>query len=558
MIPAWSGQAVRAAERPFLQAGEGPRLMARAAHGLAMKCLGVLRAERGSVPGARVVALIGTGNNGGDALWAAAALRDRGAAVDVVAVGNRWHTQGWEAARTSGARMLHVDELGVPETARTALNADLILDGVLGTGASGGTRGVFNELVAAINGGLEKLHSEEAPRPVVFAVDVVSGVEADTGALPGAVLSAQHSVTFGGTKVAHVLPPARGVCGTVTEVAIGIETELGVPDVIELAEADVQALWPRPTSTDHKYTRGVVGIVAGSPDYPGAALLCTRSAVAAGAGMVRYLGDDHTRSLVTLSTPEVVSSGQTPGDVHVQAWVAGPGAVDDEQGKRIQEIVDLGAPAVLDAGALEVVGRMLADGRMGPQQILTPHAGELEELLRWCQAWELVDEAPRRHVIEQAPGHWAQVAADATGATVLLKGGSTVVAHPGRGPLYVVANGSPWLATAGSGDCLAGIMGTLLALVEANPHRFEDLVRRWVRASSLSGVGAEALVADCTGAGRWAVVAAVAAAAHGRASTIAGVGPGPCAPEHIRAVFTQPSRDVTRIADHAFGIKQLA
>lgn len=539
MIPAWSGQQIRDAERPFLDAGDGPLLMARAAHALALECVRALRTGSG-VMGAQVVALVGTGNNGADALWAAAHLRRRGTTVHVITTGEAVHPEGAAAARAAGARFASLGELGVPAATQMCREADLVLDGVLGTGARGGLRGEFQDLVNSLH-----QHGAAAPSeqgPTVVAVDVVSGVEADSAKAPGAVLRADRTVTFGGAKVAHVVPPGSQLSGQVTAVSIGIEDALPEPQVVQLEPQDIQYLWPRPVASDHKYTRGVLGVVAGSRQYPGAALLCTRSAVAAGVGMVRYLGDEQTRMLVTLTSPEVVTSAADPGDVHVQAWVAGPGAVDQEQMARIRAVLEQEEPAVLDAGAFEPVGQLLGDRSLEPHHILTPHAGELEQVLTWCRAWGRTESAPTREEIESDPLTWAREAARATGATVLLKGAVTVVAGAGGGPVFVIEHGSPWLSTAGSGDCLAGIVGTVLAHVQGRPEGFDAALQQWIAASPLPERARARLLKQLEGGARWALVAAVGAGLHASASVVAGEGPQPCLPEHIRTVLT---RDVT-------------
>lgn len=537
MIPAWTGHQVREAEKPLLEAGQGPVLMQRAAYALALECLRELRSS-GRVPGARVVILAGTGNNGGDALWAATHLRTRGAAVSVIATGDRLHPDGEAAARAAGVSFMQLSETGVQGAAKLCLQADLILDGVLGTGARGGLRDPMSTLVTILRDHLAELPVASA-QPTVVAVDIASGVEADSGAAAGPVLTATRTVTFGGTKVGHVVAPGTYHTGHLSPVPIGIESHLPLPEVVQIEPSDVDDLWPRPTVHDHKYTRGVVGVVAGSPQYPGAALLCTRSAVAAGAGMVRYVGDSHTQSLVTLTSPEVVSSADDPSDLHVQSWVAGPGAVDDVQRDRIRTVVDLDDPAVLDAGALEVVGQLLGDRKLSAHHILTPHAGELAQLLQWCQAWGLIETAPSREEIQDQALTWARVAAQSTGATVLLKGAVTVVASPSGGPAFVVGHGSPWLSTAGSGDCLAGILGTLVAHAAGGPQAFSRAIQHWAQRAPLAGAVRKAFESQLQDQGRWALVAAVAAGFHASASRVDGEGPQPCSPDHIRAVLTR-------------------
>ncbi|TDL47183.1 NAD(P)H-hydrate epimerase [Kocuria rosea] len=506
MIAAWTGAQVRAAETPFLERGEGPALMRRAAHGLALVGAQRLRGRRGRVAGARVVVLAGTGNNGGDGLWAGAELAGRGASVLAVAVGDRLHPEGGAALEAAGGRVLRAGDGGpaLEEAAEHVLRADLVLDAVLGTGARGGLRGPAAELVRAV---LDRWPPDGGP--AVVACDVPSGVSADTGAVAGPVLAADATVTFGGAKAGLFLPPGDRWCGEVRTVPLGIEHALPAPALRRLEPDDVAALWPRPGAASHKYSRGVVGVVAGSPTYPGAALMCTRAAVDAGAGMVRHLGDAATRSLVCLTSPEVVASEDHPDDVHVQAWVVGPGAVGDAaQESRIGAVLAGPIPAVVDAGALDAAARAAADGVLGPGKVLTPHAGELEQVLAWLAALGGGGQAPDRAAIEAEPARWARAAAEATGAVVVLKGATTVVASP-DGTLLSQADGSPWLATAGSGDTLAGIMGAALAGSAEDPDAFAA-AGDWAR-----------------GDARRAVAAALAVAVHGYASRLEGLGPVP-------------------------------
>ncbi|HST72498.1 MAG TPA: NAD(P)H-hydrate epimerase [Kocuria rosea] len=511
MIEVFTGEQVRAAEAPFLAAGEGPALMRRAAHGLALAGAEQLRDRRGAVAGARVVVLAGTGNNGGDGLWAAAELARRGAAALAVAVGERLHPEGAAAFAAAGGRVLRLDGTDGPaagdalaRAAEHVLRADLVLDAVLGTGARGGLRGAAAGLVRTV---LERWPGPGAP--LVVACDVPSGVSADTGAVSAPVLPADVTVTFGAAKAGQFSAPGEQLCGRVRTVPLGIEAALSAPGLRRLERDDVAALWPRPAAGAHKYSRGVVGVVAGSPTYPGAALMCTRAAVDAGAGMVRHLGDSATRALVCLTSPEVVASEDHPHDVRVQAWVVGPGAVGDPaQEARIDAVLTGPHPAVVDAGALTAAARAAADGALGPGKVLTPHAGELAQVLAWLAALGVGEDAPDRAQVEAEPLRWARAAARATGAVVVLKGATTLVADPG-GLVLSQADGSPWLATAGSGDTLAGIMGTALAHCAEHPDLFAA-AGEWAR-----------------GDARFAVAAALAVAVHGYASRADGLGPVP-------------------------------
>lgn len=199
-----------------------------------------------------------------------------------------------------------------------------------------------------------------------------------------------------------------------------------------------------PSNDDDKYSRGVVGFVTGSARYPGAAVLGVEAALRTGVGMVRYLGPGRATRLVLQRRPEAVAT-----EGRVQAWVLGsgqdPGELDELTRLQLQTALGQGVPVVLDAGALELWPRAT-----GPR-VLTPHAGELARLLETGTDEVLADRATH-----------ARRAAETTGGVVLLKGAETLVASP-DGALLRVRNATPWLATAGSGDALAGILGALLA-----------------------------------------------------------------------------------------------
>lgn len=542
MIHAYTGEQIRAAEQPLLDRGEGGALMHRAAAGLARACRTQLRETgRGDrLAGTTAVVLAGSGNNGGDGLWAGSFLCRRGVRVTALLTGSRVHGEGLEALLSAGGHAVRLrggdspdepaDALprGLPSLGRQSAlelmgSAHVLMDAMVGIGASGGLRGTAAELVRdfAARGG-----SGAGPR--IVACDVVSGVDAGTGEVPGPVLSADTTVTFGAAKVGHVVSPGEQAGGRLVVVPIGIEEYLGAPDVRRIEPADTLRAWPRPTATDTKYTRGVLGVVAGAPSYPGAAIMCTHAAVNAGAGMVRFLGDASTRGMILNRNPEVVCSDDQPWDVHVQAWLAGPGVVGDEnQAARVRAVIEAEEPAVLDAGALTAAAQAAADGPLGPHKILTPHAGELEQIFAWLRGFGVADESPDRATIESHPVEWARRAARLTGATVLLKGATTVIASPvtpGGEPLSLSVGGaSPWLATAGSGDTLGGIVGTVLAHVAEHPGLLAPL-GPWAR-----------------DAGRWAAAAALGASVHCLASRQTG---GPVPPtvlaENVRRVLGKP------------------
>ena len=225
-------------------------------------------------------------------------------------------------------------------------------------------------------------------------------------------------------------------------------------------------------------------------------MLACRGALAAGVGMVRYLGPPEVADLVRHSCPEVVCSDGSVADNRVQAWLVGPGMgpEDHEQLARARAAIESGLPVVADAGALPALPRKLA-----PHVVLTPHAGELAALLKRLEG-EADARFGDREAVEAATFDAVRKAADLTGATVLLKGPATLVAAPGGGA-FSQADGTPWLATAGSGDVLAGVIGALLAQVGPAVDRFRHM-----------GIDDD---------GRWAALAALGAALHGTAGRAA-------------------------------------
>jgi hydroxyethylthiazole kinase-like uncharacterized protein yjeF len=219
---------------------------------------------------------------------------------------------------------------------------------------------------------------------------------------------------------------------------------------------DVARLWPVPTAEDDKYSRGVLGVVAGGEEYPGAAVLAVTAAVTAGAGMVRYVGTPTPSALVRAAVPEAVH-----GEGRVQAWVVGPGldVTSTAEGAAAQTEVARAAlasdlPVLVDAGGLDLV-----EGPRDAPTLLTPHAGECARLLTRLRGrtTELT-----REEVEGSPLEHARALAEVTGATVLLKGATTLVVDA-DGPVHVQDDAPAWLATAGAGDVLAGLLGVLLA-----------------------------------------------------------------------------------------------
>ncbi len=520
MIEAYAVPDVRAVEdlaRAELPDGE---LMQRAARGLAEVVLARLDDPEGDASGS-VVALVGRGDNGGDALYATVLLAQAGVSVAAITSG-RVADEAVDLAREVGVVVVSADEGedaaggGAPDEREAAdegeapdeteaadegdadttdigwrdllAEASVVIDGLLGIGGRPGLRAPARALVDAV------------PADAwVVAVDLPSGADPAGEQVADDLVVADETVTFSLVKPVHLLPASEPAVGRLTVVDIGLDDALqrsGVRAAVErLTFDDVPDLWPVPGASSDKYSRGVVGIVAGSVAYPGAAVLSVLGALGAGPGMIRYLGPRDVRWLVHQAAPEVVTA---PG--RVQAWVIGSGfdvtpgerAPDDakEQRERALEALAGDLPVLVDAGALELVDR-----RDAPT-LLTPHAGELARLL--TRLGVSVDERDTqderaagdeqdkqdaederdadgsvrdrppgevtREQVTRAPLAHARAAARRTGCTVLLKGATTLVVDPdGSVPVRAQHDAPAWIATAGAGDVLGGLCGTLLA-----------------------------------------------------------------------------------------------
>ncbi|GAB2722053.1 NAD(P)H-hydrate dehydratase [Nocardia thraciensis] len=412
---------VRSAEAELFERVADGVPMRRAARGLADVVAAELRERTGGIAGRSVTLLVGSGDNGGDALWAGSMLRRRGVAVSAVLLSpERAHAEGLAVLRRTGGRFR--DDLGSP---------DLVIDGIVGISGRGALRPAAAELVASVD------------VPIISA-DLPSGVDPNTGAVDGPAVHADVTVSFGAYKPVHALAAPR--CGRIELVPIGLE--LPEPNLAALEPVSIGADWPVPGPSDDKYTQGVTGICAGSAAYPGAAVLCTGGAVAATSGMVRYAGTGFADVLAHF--PEVIAAQSVSETGRVQAWVFGPGAgTGGAARERLSEILATDLPVVVDADGLTLLAAepALVTGRRAPT-VLTPHAGEFARLTGR-------EPGPDRVAAVRALAEDWQV-------TVLLKGRATLVAGPGRAVLVNEAGGS-WAATAGSGDVLSGILGALLA-----------------------------------------------------------------------------------------------
>ena len=445
MIEMHDVAAITAAEQAHADELASGRLMERAATAVAVEAAALLAEVRGGAYGSRAVLLVGSGNNGGDALHAGARLARRGIRVDALCTSSNVHAGGSAALATAGGRMLRWDP-GDADQLALVNAADALIDGVVGIGARGALREPAASLIAVAN----------AADALRVAVDLPSGIDADTGTVDGVAFDADLTVTFAATKPGLLIAPGREHAGQVSVIDIGIDDALGEPAVLAMQGIDVADCVPEPGVEDHKYVRGVVGITAGSMRYPGAALLCTGAALLADIGMVSYLDRaDEVARMVVDRHPETVVVAST-GTPRVTAWACGPGFEGIAgDAPAIESVLRTSLPVVLDAGALTVLAsdaslRALIASRSAAT-VLTPHEGEFARLGGGLEAGRL---------------RGAQALARTLDAVVVLKGPGTVIAAP-DGTSFVDIAGTAALATAGSGDLLTGVIGSLLAGAQA-------------------------------------------------------------------------------------------
>jgi len=468
--------AVRAAEHQLMAKLPAGVLMQRAAAGLASVCASLLD----QVYGSPVVVVAGSGDNGGDALYAGARLAGRGAAVTAIAAGPKLHEAAAAELVARGGRIrpataqdLHdpaADGDGpapggdssapggaaiAPTAAQAIAAADLIIDGVTGIGGHGGLR----EPAASLARLVARARADGA---VVVAVDVPSGIDSDTGEVHGGAVQADVTVTFGTVKPGLLVDPGASLAGLTELIDIGLGAYLPAPAVVSMQAADVAAVLPRPQPESDKYRRGVLGLVAGSNQYTGAAVLSCGGAIHGGAGMVRFVSADVAVNVVRQHWPEAVLTAyhsDQPAEAiktagRVQAWAVGPGiGTGPDAEALLAAVLASDVPVLVDADGLTVLaGRRDLLHRDAPV-VITPHAGELARLL-----------TADRDDVEARRLHYVRTAAAELGVTVLLKGSTTVIASPDdTEPVLVNSTGTSWLATAGSGDVLSGLAGSLLA-----------------------------------------------------------------------------------------------
>jgi len=397
-------------------------------------------------PAGRVVGLIGSGHNGGDGLVLLRCLQAWGREVAFVRASDRMP----EPAPVHG---FDLPEIGADSAELAFAGAGVLVDGLLGTGTSGAPRGPAAGLIRALNA---------AGRPVL-ALDLPSGVDATTGAVPGEAVRADVTVTFGWPKLGLLLHPARACCGRLVAVEIGFPPlEPGAVPAEVITPAWAAAHLPRRQPTAHKGSAGKVLIVAGRPGMAGAAVIATEAAVRAGAGLVYVASAAENRVVLQSSVPESIFRDRAEDESlrgeTMDALLLGPGVgVEDDAGRAVMRRAlecSRGRPTVLDADALTYVAelpdllRTLAGERA---LILTPHPGEMARL-----TGRSIEE------IQSDRMRAARAVAEEYGCVVLLKGQPSIVAAAGE-PVLVNSTGSSDVAAGGMGDQLGGTITGLLA-----------------------------------------------------------------------------------------------
>lgn len=453
MSYAYTADQIRTAEEPLLEAQDFPdQLMQQAASAV----FEVARALVLDDDHPAVLILAGKGGNGGDGLYAGAQLAMQGVAVSAFLTAGEAHQPALTVFEQAGGTVLKE-----APTDEECARYQLVIDAMTGIGGSGGIDDEPYRIIEAARAG-------QVP---VLAVDVPSGVDADTGLAHPQHVTADVTVTFGGFRLAHGLAPE---CG------LQVLAEIGTPSLSSILQRQnspyvlhratlpesswleplqaLQTLRPpaitsvEPSATDDKYSGGVVGIRAGSGTYPGAALLSVRGAVNATPAMVRYAGPQALE--VVRAHPEVVVTETIQDAGRVQAWVFGPGAgTDEEAAAELQHLLETDLPVLIDADGLTLLAehenlRGLVVKREA-STVLTPHDGEFTRLREACG----LDSAGRLAETESLARHLQ--------AMVVRKGRSTIIAGGSR--THIIDAGNSWAATPGSGDVLSGIAGAHLA-----------------------------------------------------------------------------------------------
>ena len=443
----------------------GLTLMKRAAHA----CVRVIEGRWSRRP---VVVLAGPGNNGGDGWAIADELKRDGWPVTLYS--------DWPVEKLSGDAKLAASQsrlTPLPLAQADFSEAPLVVDALFGAGLGRDIEGHARQVV-------ERLAASGAP---VLAVDLPSGLDGLTGVVRGTAARAEASVTFGCAKPGHLIGDGKALCGDLHVMPIGLD--LRAEDVCALWNGPGlwQAALPYPPLADHKYARGGLLVIGGPRHAGGAARLAARAGAVTGAGATTIAVSPsaadiyaaHLDAIMLKScrgTEEFAALASSP---KIAAVAVGPGlGIGEDENALLEAVLASGKPAVIDADALTLLSRRENPfAGLPAKSVLTPHEGEFARLFPDIGGSALVR---------------AQAAAERAGVTVLLKGAVTVIATPGELPV-LSSHASPWLATAGSGDVLTGIIAGLLAQ-EVSP-RLSAAAGAWIHGDAAKGLGA-GLTAD--------------------------------------------------------------
>ena len=427
----------------------------------------------------RFVVLCGPGNNGGDGYVAARALREAGAEVAVHALGDPARLAG-DAATAFAAFRGDVAPLG----GYRPRAGDIVVDALFGAGLA-------RDLPEAVSRIITDVRSLGL---AVLAVDLPSGIDGRTGQARGAAFEAVATVTFMCLKPGHLLLPGKAVAGEVEVYDIGIPARILATHSGHM-RMNTPAVWrkalPVETGATHKYVRGHLAVFSGPAAGTGAARLSAMAGLRAGAGLVTVLSPPdavpvnaaHLTAVMLKAVDGADDLAALLKDERLKTFVLGPGFGDSERARRyVRQLASAGRRLVLDADGIsafrdapDALFSLFADGE--PRLVLTPHDGEFARLFP-----DLADDTALSKIER------AQNAAARAKAVVILKGGDTVIAAP-DGRALVNANAPPWLATAGSGDVLAGIVGAHLAQAMPAFEAAASAVWRHGEAGRIAGEG---------------------------------------------------------------------
>ncbi len=427
--------------------------------------------------------LCGPGNNGGDGYVAANMLRSSGMSVACYSLGNPAKLTG-DAAR---ARDDWDDEI-LPLEDYVPTNGRVVVDALFGAGLQRDVEGDAARIIAAVN-------ASDIP---VIAADLPSGLSGESGRVRGAAFRANRTITFAAPKPGHFLLPGRELCGEL-EIA-----DIGIP--ARCIEAEAEGLWlnrpalwrdalPRLVANSHKYTRGHLGVFSGGYGQTGAARLAAMAGLRVGAGLVTVLSPAsanaanaaHLTSIMLTTIETGTDLASLLQDTRFNSFVLGPGFGVGEKARDFAErIIAAGRALVLDADGISSFAGFCdrlaeAAANQGANLFLTPHQGEFARLFPQIAS----DEA--RSKVEQA-----RSAARKSGAVIIYKGADTVIADP-SGRAVICDNAPPWLATAGSGDTLAGLLGGLVA--QGMPGFEAACAAAWLHGEAANHAG-EGLIAE--------------------------------------------------------------